>query len=140
MSRSRLACDASARTAVDKMLADGASIDQIAARLGPGAPARSAIGRYAQAYRRLWSELEAAHAMASGSGAQPSPSTPQIRAAQNAEAMLRTLYERDSGRIEADVRSNVPANREPRGASPETIESIYRMLGVNGLADAQRKH
>ncbi|MEA3539510.1 hypothetical protein [Sphingosinicella sp.] len=134
-----MARDASVRAAIDKMLADGASIDQITARLGPGAPTRSAIGRYAQAYRRLWSELETAHAMASGSGAQHSPSTPQIRAAQNAEAMLRILYERDSERIAADVRSNVPADREPRGASPETIESIYRMLGVNSLADAQRK-
>lgn len=139
MSRSRLARDASVRAAVDKMLADGASIDQITARLGPAAPARSAIGRYAQAYGRLWSELEAAHTAAHGSGVQHSPSTPQIRAAQNAEAMLRALYERDSGRIEADVRSNVRTDHQPRGASPETIEAIYRMLGVNGLADAQRK-
>lgn len=94
---------------------------------------------YAQTYRRLWSELAAVHAAAHGNGEQQSPSTPQIRAAQNAEAMLRTLYERDSGRIEADVRSNIRPDHEPRGASSETIASIYRMLGVKGLADAQRR-
>jgi hypothetical protein len=130
-----MARDASVRAAVDKMLADGASIDQITARLGPGAPTRSAIGRYAQAYRRFWSELEAAHAMASCSGAQHSPSTPQIRAAQNAEAMLRILYERDSERIAADVRSNAPPEHQPLGASPETIELIKeRILGLTPRA------
>lgn len=130
MSRSRLARDVSTRAAVDTLLADGASIDQIAQTLGPGTPTRSAIGRYAQAYRRLWSELETVYAAAHGSGAQ-SASSPQIRAAQNTEAMLRALRERDSDRIEADVRANAPVEHPPSGASPETIELIKeRILGI----------
>lgn len=137
MSRSRLARDASARAAVATMLAEGASIDQITARLGPGAPTRSAIGRYAQAYRRLWSELEAAHAATHGSDPRHSPLSPQIRAAQNAEAMLKALRERDSERIEADVRANAPLEQHPPGASPETIELIKeRILGISPRADA----
>lgn len=130
-----MARDASVRAAVDKMLGEGCSIDQIAARLGPGAPTRSTIGRYAQAYRRLWSELEALHAAAQGDGVRRSPSTPQIRAAQNAEAMLRTLYERDSERIAADVRGYAPPEHQPLGASPETIELIKeRILGLTPRA------
>ena len=136
MSRSRLARDASVRAAVDKMLADGALIDQITARLGPGAPTRSAIGRYAQAYRRLWCELAAVHAAAHGTSTQQSPPMPQIRAAQNADAMLRALRERDSERIEADVRANAPPEHRPRGVTPETQEAIYKMLGLKGLPGA----
>lgn len=139
MSRSRLARDANLRNVVDDMLAEGSSIDQIAGRLGPGAPRRSAIGRYAQAYRRLWSELEAAHAATHGSDVQYSPPTPQMRAAQNAEAMLKALRERDSERIEADLRANTPPEHRPRGASPETIETIYKMLGLKGLVETNGK-
>lgn len=135
MSRSRLARDTNARATVDKMLADGASIDQITAKLGPGAPTRSAIGRYAQAYRRLWSELEAVYAVVHGD-ANYSPPSPQARAAQNAEAMLKALCHRDSERIEADVRANAPPEHRPRGVTPETQEAIYKMLGLKGIPGA----